>query len=105
MSPTDVEAKIDTIEDELSQATSKRDLKSLENFVQHYAGNILHPNHYLLLLAKRNYLFISRKNLIDLLAKASLEEQTELKSAFKGKHELFSEFWWIPKKLNCAETF
>ena len=105
MNSVDVEAKVDTIEDELSEATTKRDLRSLENFVQHYSGTILHPNHYLLLLAKRNYLFISRKNLIDLMTKCSLEEQNELKNTFKHKNELYREFWWIPEKLYCAETF
>ena len=105
MSATDVEAKVDAIEDELSVATSKRDLKALENFVQHYSGSILHANHYLLLLAKRNYLFISRKNLIDLMAKCTPEEQNELKAAFKDKSELYREFWWIPEKLHCADTF
>ena len=105
MNSMDAEAKVDTIEDELSAATTKRDLKALENFVQHYSGTILHPNHYLLLLAKRNFLYISRKNLIDLLTKCPVEEQQELKTAFKSKSELFREFNWIPEKLNCAETF
>ena len=97
--------RCDTIEDELSVATSKRDLRALEDFVQHYSGKILHPNHYLLLLAKRNYLFISRKNLIDLMTKCNTDEQMELKAAFKNKSELYREFWWIPEKLNCSETF
>jgi len=105
LSSTVVEAKIDTIEDELSAATSKRDLRALEDFVQHYSEKILHSNHYLLLLAKRNYLFISRKNLIDLMTKCNTEEQMELKAAFKNKNELFREFWWIPDKHHCAETF
>ncbi len=70
-------------EEELSEATLKRDLRVLEDFVRHYSGKILHPNHYLLLLAKRNYLFISRKHLIDLMSRCSLEEQNELKAAFK----------------------
>ena len=105
LSSTVVEAKIDTIEDELSVITSKRDLRALEDFVQHYSGKILHPNHYLLLLAKRNYLFISRKNLINLMTKCTNEEQMELKAAFKNKNELYREFWWIPEKLCCSETF
>ena len=88
-----------------SAATSKRDLRALEDFVQHYSEKILHSNHYLLLLAKRNYLFISRKNLIDLMTKCNNEEQMELKAAFKNKNELFREFGWIPDKLHCAETF
>ena len=105
LSCTDVEAKIDVIEDELSIATNKRDLKLLEDFVRHYSGQILHPNHYLLLLAKRNYIFISRKNLIELMTQCTLEEQQELKSAFKTKHELYREFSWIPEKLFCSDTF
>ena len=70
-------------EEELSEATSKRDLRVIEDFVQHYSGKILHPNHYLLLLAKRNYLFISRKHLIDLMSQCSLEEQSQLRAAFR----------------------
>ena len=89
----------------LSEVTSKRDLKALENFVQHYSGKILHSNHYLLMLAKRNYLYISRKNLIELMAKCSLEEQVDLKAAFKNKNDLYKEFWWIPQKLSCADSF
>ena len=80
-------------------------MKLLEDFVHHYSGAILHPNHYLLLLAKRNYIFISRKNLIELMTKCTLEEQQDLKSAFKTKHELYSEFSWIPEKLFCSDTF
>ena len=105
MTAMEAEAKVDAIEDELSVATSKRDLKALENFVQHYSGKILHSNHYLLMLAKRNYLYISRKNLIDLMAKCSLEEQADLKAAFKNKNDLYKEFWWIPQKLSCADSF
>lgn len=105
MNATEAEAKVDAIEDELSLATSKRDLKALEDFVQHYSGKILHPNHYLLLLAKRNYLFISRKNLIDLMTKCTVEEQAELKAAFKSKSDLYKEFAWIPEKLLCADAF
>ena len=78
LSSTVVEAKIDTIEDELSTITSKRDLRALEDFVQHYSGKILHPNHYLLLLAKRNYLFISRKNLLQrrLISTSTINSRT-----------------------------
>ena len=105
LSATDAEAKVDAIEDELSLATTKRDLKALETFVQYYSGKILHSNHYLLMLAKRNYLYISRKNLIDLMTKCSVEEQAELKAAFKSKNDLYREFSWIPEKLYCSEAF
>lgn len=102
---SDAEAKVDHIEEELSEVSGKRNLKALEDFVQHYTGRVLHPNHYLLLLAKRNYLFISRKNLIELMAKCSVQEQNELRSAFRNKSELYKEFWWIPEKLRCADAF
>ena len=105
LSATDAEAKVDAIEDELSLATTKRDLKAIETFVQYYSGKILHSNHYLLMLAKRNYLYISRKNLIDLMTKCSVEEQAELKAAFKSKNDLYREFSWIPEKLYCSEAF
>jgi hypothetical protein len=56
-------------------------------------------------LAKRNYLFISRKELIELMTNCTVEEQAMLRSAFKQKQELFREFWWVPERLFCCETF
>ncbi len=97
--------KVDCIEEELTDVSSRHSLSSVENFVSHYSAGILHPNHYLLLLAKRNYLFISRKELIDLLSKCTIDEQVLLRSAFKQKQELYREFWWIPERLFCCEMF
>ena len=66
-----VEAKIDAIEDELSDLISivgggnsikrRPKLDRLEEFVDCYSGAVLHENHYLLMLAKRNYVLLARK--------------------------------------------
>ena len=51
LAATVIEAKIDTIEDELSVATSKRDLRALEDFVQHYSEKILSTSKSLFIIA------------------------------------------------------
>ena len=89
----------------MSEISSMRSLSAIENFINHYSNGILHPNHYLILLAKRNYLFISRKELIELMARCSVDEQVILRAAFKQKQELFREFFWIPERLFCCENF
>jgi hypothetical protein len=98
-------ARFFRIEEELTEISSTKNLTAIENFVNHYSSGILHPNHYLILLAKRNYLFISRKELIELMAKCSVDEQAMLRSAFKQKQELFREFAWITERLFCCENF
>ena len=76
------------IEDELAEISTRQDMKRIKEFILHYSGKILHPNHYLLLIAKRNYLFISRKQMIELLAKCDSKEiKSALQLSFKKKTE------------------
>ena len=110
-----VEAKIAYIEEELNDISALHDLKRLEDFIRHYTGSILHRNHYLVLLAKRNYLFISRKQLIDLLAargRAGRQDEErrarEIRSLhFRKKSEMYrgGDFLWILETLHCEESF
>ena len=60
--PSDVvEHKVDSIEEELSAVSARGSLKKLEDFIECYSGRVLHRNHYLVLLAKRNLLLVGRK--------------------------------------------
>lgn len=47
--------------------TAKRNLGKLEDFIDCYSGRVLHRNHYLILLAKRNLLLVGRKKEVDRL--------------------------------------
>lgn len=62
------EQKIDTIEDELSDISARGSLRKLDDFIDCYSGRVLHPNHYLIMLAKRNFLLIGRKKEVNRLA-------------------------------------
>ena len=99
-----VEGKVDGIEDELSEITMKRETKLLELFIHHYSDTILHPNHYLLLLAKRNHLFLSRKNMIQHIArwKGPPEEAHELKENYKKQCDMFRRHVDILEMINCG---
>merc|ERR1719264_1215982 len=63
-----IEQKIDTIEDELSDISARGSLRKLDDFIDCYSGRVLHPNHYLIMLAKRNFLLIGRKKEVNRLA-------------------------------------
>ena len=75
----DLERKIDQLEEELNFLSSKKDLRRLENFIQELSSTVLHPHHYLLLIARRNYKYISQKQLISQLAKCDALQQESLK--------------------------
>ena len=75
----DLERKIDQLEEELNFLSSKKDLRRLENFIQELSATVLHPHHYLLLIARRNYKYISQKQLISELAKCESLQQESLK--------------------------
>ena len=63
-----IEQKVDTIEDELSDISARGSLRKLEDFIDCYSGRVLHRNHYLVMLAKRNVLLIGRKKEVNRLA-------------------------------------
>ena len=65
------EQKVDTIEDELSRISARGSLRKLEDFIDCYSGRVLHRNHYLIMLAKRNFLLIGRKKEVNRLAERS----------------------------------
>ena len=75
----DLERKIDQLEEELNFLSSKKDLRRLESFIQELSSTLLHPHHYLLLIARRNYKYISQKQLISELAKCDSLQQESLK--------------------------
>ena len=84
----------------------KGDLDGLQDFVTRNAGSVLHENHFLVLIAKRNYLFISRKRLVELLASCDREERQALaKMEFKAKEDLLADIAWVVKMLRCEEHF
>ena len=76
----DLERKIDQLEEELNFLSSKKDLRRLERFIQELSSTVLHPHHYLLLIARRNYKYISQKQLISELAKCETLQQESLKA-------------------------
>ena len=75
----DLERKIDQLEEELNFLSSKKDLRRLESFITELSATVLHPQHYLLLIARRNYKYISQKQLISELAKCDTLQQETLK--------------------------
>ncbi|XP_023346084.1 protein msta isoform X2 [Eurytemora carolleeae] len=64
----DLELKIDQLEEDVNLLSSRRDTEKLRRFIDEVSGSILHPNHYLILLAERNLDYIIRKNLINKMA-------------------------------------
>lgn len=103
---TEAERKVDEIEDELSELSLRQDLKGLEAFLGRYAKRVLHENHYLLLLAKRNYLYISRRQLIQVITSCAPSDRGALATlTFRKKTELYNDFLWILKRLKCQENF
>ena len=75
----DLERKIDQLEEELNFLSSKKDLRRLESFISELSSKVLHPQHYLLLIARRNYKYISQKQLIAELARCDALQQESLK--------------------------
>ena len=59
---------MDGIEDELSEVTIKHDTDRLTELIEHFSEAVLHPNHYLLMRAKRNYVCLLKKERIRQLA-------------------------------------
>ena len=48
----DLERKIDQLEEELNYLSARKDLRRLERFISDLSGPVLHPQHYLLLIAR-----------------------------------------------------
>ena len=48
----DLERKIDQLEEELNYLSTRKDLRRLERFIKDLSGPVLHPQHYLLLIAR-----------------------------------------------------
>ena len=95
----DLERKVDQLEEELNYLSSKRDLKRLESFIEEISGKVLHPHHYLMLIARRNYKYISHKMLISELARCSNNNKNKIKEKFRVKVEEMDSFGWISKLL------
>ena len=95
--------KVDGIQDEISEITHKHDTMLIERFISDYSDTVLHPNHYLLLLAKRNHLFLCRKTMIQLIASQKDSEETaNMKQAFKNQCDLFKSHLQVLEKINCG---
>ena len=95
----DLERKVDQLEEELNFLSSKRDLKKMEVFIEDISGKVLHPHHYLMLIARRNYKYISHKMLISQLARCSASTRGEIKENFRVKMEEMDNLGWISKLL------
>ena len=87
------------MEEELNYLSSKRDLKRLESFIEEISGRVLHPHHYLILIARRNYKYISHKMLISELARCSNNNKNKIKEKFRAKVEEMDSLGWISKLL------
>ena len=90
---------MDQLEEELNYLSSKRDLKRLESFIEEISGKVLHPHHYLMLIARRNYKYISHKMLISELARCSNNNKNKIKEKFRVKVEEMDSLGWISKLL------
>jgi len=101
----DLERKIDQMEEELNDLSAKKDLKRLEFFVKELQGAVLHPNHYLLLIARRNYQMICHKRLIIELSRCRAGEQEEVKEKWGSKVRAMQDLAWVPKLLLGEESF
>jgi len=95
----DLERKVDQLEEELNFLSSKRDLKKLEFFINEISGKVLHPQHYLMLIARRNYKYISQKKLISELSTCNTSMQEEVKEKFRDKLEKIDNLGWVSKIL------
>ena len=95
----DLERKIDQLEEELNYLSTKKDLRKLEEFISDLSRTVLHPHHYLLLIARRNYKYISQRQLISQLSRCSALEQETVKEEFKLRLENMSQYDWISKLL------
>ena len=99
MQVPDLERKVDQLEEELNFLSTKRDLKRLESFIEEISGKVLHPHHYLMLIARRNYKYISHKMLITELARCSNSNKNKIKEKFRVKVEEMDSLGWISKLL------
>ena len=99
MQVPDLERKVDQLEEDLNYLSSKRDLKRLELFIEEISGKVLHPHHYLMLIARRNYKYISHKMLITELARCSNNNKNKIKEKFRVKVEEMDSLGWISKLL------
>ena len=94
-----MERKVDQLEEELNYLSTKRDLKKLERFIDEISGPVLHPHHYLMLIARRNFRYISHKQLIKELILCPSENSEKIKEAFRLKMEKIDCHGWIAKAL------
>jgi hypothetical protein len=60
-----LERKVDQLEEELNYLSAK------------ISGKVLHPQHYIMLIARRNYKYISNKMLISMLATCPSSKREE----------------------------
>ena len=74
-------------------------MRKLENFINDLSSKVLHPQHYLLLIARRNYKYISQKQLISELAKCDKMKQDQVKETFRRRLEQMSKYDWVSKLL------
>ena len=94
-----MERKVDQLEEELNYLSAKKDLKRLDVFIQEISGKVLHPHHYLMLIARRNYKNISHKMLISKLATCNADKREEVKDKFRVKLEEMGSLAWVYKIL------
>ena len=83
----------------IRRLSAKKDLRKLENFINDLSSKVLHPQHYLLLIARRNYRYISQKQLISELARCEKQSQEQVKEAFRKRLEQMSKYDWVSKLL------
>ena len=95
----DLERKVDQLEEELNYLSAKKDLNKLDVFIQEISGKVLHPQHYLMLIARRNYKILSHKMLIRKLTTCDTSMREELKDNYKKKAEDMNSLAWVAKSL------
>ena len=95
---------MDGIEDEITELTLTHETSLIAKFIEHYSDTILHPNHYLILLAKRNHVFLCRKMMIQLIAtlKETSPEAEEMKRKLKKQCDMYKSHLEVLEKINCG---
>jgi len=101
----DLERKIDQMEEELNDLSSRKDLKRLEFFIREMQGRVLHPHHYLLLIARRNYQMICQQQLILELARCPGGGQEAVKEKWAARTAGLQELGWVPRLLTGEDSF
>ena len=91
-------------EEEITELTLTHETSLIAKFIEHYSDTILHPNHYLILLAKRNHVFLCRKMMIQLIAtlKETSPEAEEMKKMLKKQCDMYKSHLEVLEKINCG---